>query len=188
MNRQEKTFVVAVVGMCGSGKSVLTELFLKSGWSGVYFGGVTMDILDERKLPKTQKNEKKIREGLRAQYGMAAYAQILYPKIKGLAHSNNVVLDGLYSWAEYKFLKDNLGEQLIIVSIIANRSLRYERLECRPVRPLTPADAYLRDLNEIENLDKGGPIAIADYYIDNNQSLDDLTKQFHKFLIWLTRF
>ena len=33
---------VAVVGMCGSGKSVLTDMFVKSGWSKVYFGGVTV--------------------------------------------------------------------------------------------------------------------------------------------------
>jgi len=32
---------VAVVGMCGSGKSVLCNYFCQLGWESVYFGGVT---------------------------------------------------------------------------------------------------------------------------------------------------
>ena len=33
---------VAVVGMCGSGKSVLCKYFTDRGWSSVYFGGVAV--------------------------------------------------------------------------------------------------------------------------------------------------
>ena len=34
-----KNVAVAVVGMCGSGKSVLANHFINDGWACVYFGG-----------------------------------------------------------------------------------------------------------------------------------------------------
>ena len=44
-------------------------------------------------------------------------------------------------------------------------------------RSLTGDEALKRDWAEIENLEKGGPIAIADHYIINTDSLDALYSQ-----------
>ena len=93
--------IVAIVGMCGSGKSVASDLVEKKGFSRVYFGGVSMDKLKEKGLEVTPENEKMMREKLREDLGMGAFATILLPKIKELAETGNVVLDGLYSWDEY---------------------------------------------------------------------------------------
>ena len=46
--------------------------------------------------------------------------------------------------------------------------IRYKRLESREVRPLTNIESESRDIAEIENIAKAGPIAYADYYILNN--------------------
>jgi len=46
-----------------------------------------------------------------------------------------------------------------------------------PERPLTHAEAASRDRTEIENTNKGGPIAMADYTISNESSISDLKKQ-----------
>ena len=35
--------IIALVGMCGSGKSVVNDYFKDLGYASVYFGGVTMD-------------------------------------------------------------------------------------------------------------------------------------------------
>jgi len=180
-----QTFIVAVVGMCGAGKSVFTNYFIDAGWPSIYFGGVTMEILEQKKLPKIQIHEKEVRESLRAEHGMEAFAKILYPRIDKVAKTQNVILDGLYSWAEYKYLKDKFGSRLIIIAIITDRQKRYQRLTTRPLRPLTLEEAALRDYYEIENLDKGGPIAIADYYVYNNELLEDLELKYHSFCDWL---
>ena len=63
----------------------------------VYFGGVTLDKLKENGLEINPENEKIMREKLRSELGMGAYAKILLPKIKELSMDKNVVLDGLYS-------------------------------------------------------------------------------------------
>ena len=57
--------IIAVVGMCGSGKTVATEAFEKAGYKKVYFGAITMDALKERGLPINEQNERIIREELK---------------------------------------------------------------------------------------------------------------------------
>ena len=160
--------IIAIVGMCGSGKSVASDYLESVGFKKVYFGGVTMEKLKENNLEVTPENEKYMREKLRNELGMAAYAKILLPRIIDYAKDSSVVLDGLYSWDEYVVLKEKLGDNLTTISIIADKYLRYERLSVREIRPLTKEEAMKRDVSEIENLAKGGPIAIADYYILNN--------------------
>lgn len=165
--------LLAIVGMCGSGKSIASDYLVEKGWNKIYFGGVTMDKLKESNLEINPENEKMMREKLRQDYGMAAYAILLLPKIKESLKSSDTVLDGLYSWDEYKVLKDEFGDNLRLLAITADRPLRYQRLTTREFRPLTEEEAYKRDIAEIENLAKGGPIAISDYYILNNFGVDE---------------
>ena len=56
--------IIAIVGMCGSGKSIASDYFEKIGFQKIYFGGVTMDILKEKKLEITPENERQIRDNL----------------------------------------------------------------------------------------------------------------------------
>ena len=165
--------IIAIVGMCGSGKSVASDYLESIGYKKVYFGGVTMEKLQESNLEVNPENEKYMREKLRKEYGMAAYAIILLPRIEEYAKEGDVVLDGLYSWDEYVVLKEKLGDKLTMIAIVADRKIRYDRLAIRDVRPLTHEEALNRDIAEIENLAKGGPIVIADYYVLNNFTKED---------------
>lgn len=165
--------VVAIVGMCGSGKSVATDILeTELGYKKVYFGGVTLEKVKEANLEITPENEKMIREGLRRDLGMGAFAKILLPRIKEYALEGNVVLDGLYSWDEYKILSEEL-DNITMIAVITDKNIRYERLAVRDVRPLTKEQAKDRDIAEIENSAKGGPIAFADYFIFNNGSVEE---------------
>ncbi len=179
--------IVAVVGMCGSGKSIASDYLEEIGYKKVYFGGVTMEVLKERKMEVTPENEKTIREELRREHGMGAYAKMLLPRIVEYSKEGPTVLDGLYSWDEYKILKDELKEQLTVVAIITSKNLRYERLATREVRPLTKEQAENRDISEIENLAKGGPIAFADYFINNDGNIEDYKKQLNNIINNITR-
>lgn len=169
--------IVAIVGMCGAGKSVASDLLEEMGYQKVYFGGVTMDKLKEANLEITPENEKYMREKLRADLGMGAYAIVLLPKIIENFSKGNTVLDGLYSWDELKILRNELGDNLTVIAVTADRDLRYSRLAARPVRPFTIEQAEARDIAEIENSAKGGPIAMADYYIDNNHDIETYKKR-----------
>lgn len=163
--------IIAIVGMCGSGKSVACDYLENLGYKKVYFGGVTMDKLKEIGLEITPDNEKMMREKLRQDLGMGAYAKVLLSKIKELSINNNVVLDGLYSWDELVILNNEF--KMTTIAVVADKKLRYERLEKRVVRPFNKSDAIKRDVSEIENIAKAGPIAYADYYIFNNGTIND---------------
>ena len=174
--------IIAIVGMCGVGKSVASEILEELNYKKVYFGGVTMDKLKEAGLDVTPENEKMMREKLRAEYGMAAYAIILLPRIRELVLNNDVVLDGLYSWDELKILKEELGDALTVIAVVADKQIRYNRLAVRDVRPFTNEEAMKRDISEIENIAKAGPIAYADYYIDNNYDIETYKNRLYEIL------
>jgi len=174
--------IIAIVGMCGSGKSVASDILEQKGYKKVYFGGVTMEKLKEEELEVTPENEKMMQIKLREEYGMGAYAKILLPKIKEYSKECNTVLDGLYSWDELKILKDEFGDDVKVIAIIADKDIRYDRLSKRKVRPFTKEEAIRRDITEIEKVAKAGPIAYADYYIENNNNLDKYKERLEQIL------
>lgn len=172
--------IIAIVGMCGSGKSIASDYYENLGFKKVYFGGVTLEKVKEAGLEVNEKNEKYMREYLRKEYGMGAYATILLPRIEEYSRENNVILDGLYSWDELKILKDKFNDNLYVLGIVVDKKHRYDRLLERSIRPLTNNEAKGRDISEIENLAKGGPIAFADYYILNNGDIDKYYENLEK--------
>ena len=174
--------IIAIVGMCGSGKSIASDILVEKGYNKVYFGGVTINKLKEKGLEINPKNEKLMREKLREDLGMGAFAKILLPEIKELVKNNNVVLDGLYSWDEYKILSDELGKNMIMIAIVCDKNIRYNRLVKREIRPLNNNEAKERDIYEIENIAKAPPIVYADYYIFNNGTLDEYKERLDEIL------
>lgn len=173
--------ILAIVGMTGSGKSVACDYLEEIGYKKVYFGGVTMEELKKANLEVTPENEKMMRESLRTEFGMGAYAIKLLPVIENLHDKYDVVLDGLYSWDEYLILKEKYPS-LKLIAIVADKDIRYDRLSKREVRPFTNVQAEQRDISEIENIKKGGPIAFADFYLYNNGDLEDYRKNLEEIL------
>jgi len=172
--------IIAIVGMCGSGKSIASDYYESLGFRKVYFGGVTLEKMQEEGLEVNPENEKYIREKLRSEYGMGAYAHILLPRIKEYFKDGNVILDGLYSWDELKILKEEFKDDLCVLAVVVNKNTRYERLNIREIRPLTNIEAESRDISEIENIAKAGPIAFADYYVLNNSDILEYKKDLEK--------
>lgn len=156
--------------MPGAGKGLCVEYLEKRDWPSVYFGGITIDEVKARGLEVNEANERAVREELRATEGPAVMAKHIITKIESLhtGGSNVVIADGLYSWSEYKVFKEKYGDDAVIIAVTSQRQVRHERLAHRPVRPLTDAEATAREYAEIENIEKGGPIANADYTVLND--------------------
>lgn len=169
--------MAAVVGMTGAGKSEVSRLFERSGFIRIRFGDVTDEEVRKRGLELSEENERSTRELLRQKYGMAAYAILNLARIELALKQQNVVVDGLYSWEEYNFLKKYFVDDLCVVAVWASPKTRYTRLAKRADRPLTLDEAASRDKAEVENINKAGPIAMADFTILNDSSLKDLDKK-----------
>jgi dephospho-CoA kinase len=178
--------LVALVGMAGAGKSEVARRFEQSGFTRIRFGDVTDEELKKRGLSRNEENERAIRELLRREHGMAAYARLNLPRIDAALKNSNVVIDGLYSWEEYVFLKDRYRSDFHVVAVWAPPQTRYERLSSRAERPLTVDEAAGRDRAELEKTNKGGPIAMADFTIRNESSVADLEREVKEVLSRLT--
>ncbi|MFC1943899.1 AAA family ATPase [Chloroflexota bacterium] len=166
--------LLCIVGMTGAGKSIVAAHLERRGWRVVHFGELTMRELKRRGLPISEVNERSVREELREEHGMDAFARLLLPDIRDALATGPTAVDGLYSWAEYKFLRENIKNGMYVIAVFSSRRIRYDRLSRRRDRPLTPEEAERRDYAEIENLEKGGPIAMADYIIINNYSEQEM--------------
>ena len=176
--------VIVFVGMPGAGKSACMEYLKAKGLPSAYFGGITIDEVKRRGMDVNEASEKFVREDIRAKEGKGAYAVRIIKQIEQFFDQGHhyVVVDGLYSWTEYKIFKESFGHRAIIIAIVAPRAARHDRLTTRKERPLTEKEASARDYAEIENLEKGGPIANADYYLANETSVADLQKDLQKLL------
>ncbi len=177
--------VVSIVGMAGSGKSEVARIFEENSYFRIRFGDVTDEEVRKKDLELNEKNERYIRELLRKEYGMSAYARLNLSKIDLARKQSDVVIDGLYSWEEYTFLKTHYGENFYVVAVSTSPGTRYARLTDRPDRGLTREEAANRDKAEVENINKGGPIAMAEFTIINESPLEDLRRETKKII---TRF
>lgn len=184
MKQENKPLILALVGMPGAGKSSCVDYLMAKGFPSVYFGGITLKEVIKRGLEVTPDNEKLVREELRQLHGKEVCAKLIAKEIDQLHQfgQHYIIADGLYSWSEYKYFKHYYGENAIVVAVVADRNLRHKRLSIRPERPLNKKQVTLREYAEIENIEKGGPIANADYTIVNNDSPDKLFVQLEKVL------
>lgn len=171
--------IIAFVGLTGSGKSEAVNYATSLGYPKVYFGGVVLDAMKDAGLEWTEATEKTFREEIREREGKDFVVKRIITELRNLisAGQRHIVADGLYTWTEYKALKHEFPGELTVVAIVAPKHMRHRRLTHRPIRPLTVSEATARDWAEIENLEKGGPIAIADYYVHNDGDLEHFHAQ-----------
>ena len=170
--------IIAVVGMSGSGKSVVVDYLTEKGFPKVYFGGMIYKEMKRRGIEITTdgESEKRFREMIRETEGKDWVVKQVIEEAKNLinAGQKRIVLDGLYSWTEYKILKKEFPGQLTVLAVVVPKALRHFRVGKRPERPFNTKEIQERDRSEVENLEKGGPIAMADYYVLNDESVAKL--------------
>lgn len=171
--------IIAFVGMPGAGKSSAVDYLTQKGYPKVYFGGVVLQAVKDAGLEPTPANERMMREKLRQEEGPDVIVKRIAKQLHDLieAGQHRIIADGLYSWTEYKHLKHEFPGEMSLIAILAPRHIRHHRLSKRPIRPLQATEALERDWAEIENLEKGGPIAIADHYVINDGNLEQLYQQ-----------
>lgn len=178
--------ILAIVGMSGSGKSVIVDHLTEKGFPKVYFGGMIYKEMEKRGIPRTEdgESEKKFREQIREEEGKDWVVRQVIAEVKDLiaAGQKRIVLDGVYSWTEYCTLKHEFPKALTFLAVVVDKNLRYERVANRPGRAFDAAAIRERDRSEIENLEKGGPIVAADYYVLNNGTIEELEEATDKVL------
>jgi dephospho-CoA kinase len=180
MSHEKNVKILAFVGLAGSGKSSAVEYLTQKGYPKIYFGGIMYSEMKKAGIePGDWEPEQKFREELREKEGKGVIAKFAIQEAHDLIRNGqrHIIMDGLYSWSEYKVLKHEFPGEMTVVAIVTPKHLRYRRMAERPKRPMTARQVDERDWAEIENLEKGGPIAIADHYIVNDGDIEKLHTQ-----------
>jgi len=180
MKHHENVKIIAFVGLTGSGKSTIVDHLTQKGYPKIYFGGIFYEAMKEAGLtPGDWEVENPFRKAIREKEGKDFIVKRAIKQAHDLiaAGQHRIILDGLYSWTEYKLLKHEFPGELTVIATVASKHVRKSRLANRPERPLTSAEVDERDWAEIENIEKGGPIAIADYYVMNDGDVEPFYKQ-----------
>lgn len=170
--------ILAFVGMPGSGKSTAVDYLAEKGYPKVYVGGILYQAMKDEGIEITWESQNKFREEIRKREGQDFLIKRAIVQLQHLidAGQHHIIFDGLYSWSEYKILKHAFPGEVSIVGVVVPRRIRKHRLSQRPERPMTSTEVDERDYSEIEQLQKGGPIAMADHFIIN----DGTTEQFYE--------
>lgn len=171
--------IVCIVGMPGSGKSVVAKAARDLGIP-VYNMG---DVVREETLKKYGKitSELMLRTSieLREKYGPAIIAVKTVEKIRG-GHEI-VAVDGVRSLDEVNVFM-RYGD-VVIVAIHASPKTRFKRIieRKRPGDPSTWEEFRERDLAELR-FGIGNVIALADYMIVNEESVEEAYKRAREIL------
>jgi adenylate kinase len=171
--RKQKV-ILAIVGLPGAGKTAAADYFKEKNIQVIEFGKIVNDYIEKQKLSHEEKNHKKVRESLRKEHGMAAFAKLNEPKIKSALEKNMImVIDGLRSWEEYLYLKDAFKEvKIVLLALYADKELRYRRIARRGCRSHLYGEE--RDLDELIGINMAPTLGFADYFVDANSTLEDL--------------
>lgn len=179
MKERKKATIIAPVGLAGAGKTLAVDYLTEKGFPRIHVGGFVIQGLNDQGTEATPENERAYREAMRTEHGQDVFMKMAIEQIERLidAGQRNIVIHGLYSWTEYRLLKHTFPGELTVIAVVAPKLLRKQRMANREQRPLNPDQVDQRDWSEIENIEKGGPIAAADYFIQNDSTPESLYQQ-----------
>ncbi|HII85607.1 TPA: flagellar hook-basal body complex protein FliE [Candidatus Bathyarchaeota archaeon] len=174
--------IIGLVGMPGSGKSLVVETAQKQGYAVVTMGDVVREETLKAGLALNPTNIGKIMLELRKKNGNGVVAQKSISKIEG-QKGNKILIDGLRSLREVEVFKEHF-EKFSLIAIHASPQTRFNRL-LRRGRSDDPKDweTFMeRDIREL-SVGLGNAIATSEYLVVNEgKPVEAKTKIQHVFL------
>ena len=165
--------LIGIVGMPGSGKSIVRKVGMRKGYGVIVMGDVVRREVESRGLEPNITNLGKVMVELREKYGAGVVAKRCLEEIEKI--DNRVVLiDGIRSLEEVKVFR-KLYPNFKLIAVHSSPKTRFSRLRSR-MRRDDPEDWHefaKRDEVEIK-VGIGGAIALADYMIVNEGSREEL--------------
>lgn len=171
--------IISFVGLAGAGKTTATDFVREQNIPKISFGDIIRQRMEEADIEPNEENERRFITHLLARGHTQFIEQQTLPHFRRLieAGQKTIVTDGSSSLEEYRALMREYPGCVTTIAIVAPKHLRYQRLEKRAKHPLTRTEASARDIAETEYEDKAAPIALADYYLINDESVEALQQK-----------
>jgi len=175
--------VIGVVGRIGSGKDeVLKYLRVKYGVPYISTGDLVRDMAAKEGIAPTRENLDIISERCFLQKGKGCFVRMAAGEIlkKGWKVAG---ISGIRAPADVNILKELFGPDFILLRIdITDPKLRFQRIRHRHEKRDT--DSYeeflVQDHSEEELFHISKTVALSDYALKNDGTLDDLHRQVDK--------
>lgn len=182
MEEKEKLLLL-ITGMPGAGKSTVLSVIEEHGYLTLLMGDVIREETERLGLSPTPENVGRVAVEIRRREGVSAVARRCIPKLKKIFAENRVVtVDGVRSLDEVKAFRE-VFKNVFLIAVHASPQTRFRRFLTRN-RSDDPESWEVfreRDLREF-GFGLGGAIAMADYMIVNESSIEDLKTKVRRLL------
>lgn len=172
--------IMGISGLPGSGKSLVSEIAIEKGTIIVSMGDI---IREEAK--KRGESTKDTAQNLRKEFGQFIVAELTIKKIKKLLDDgidNSIIVEGIRSPHEVDMFKDNFKD-FIVLSIFANPTLRFERLQQRNREDDSKNYEGFKARDQMElDFGIGDVISLSDKIIINESDFESYSQEINQFL------
>lgn len=143
--------VVATVGLPGSGKTEAADVAKEMGLRRITMGDAVRREIVRRGLSVTDDNMAAVSTDLRDEYGEDAVAQLCLDEFD-IGAADDVFIDGVRSWEEVQLFESALGDEFVVIHVVADFETRLERIASRGRSEDIESRAELaeRDRRELE--------------------------------------
>ena len=164
--------VIAVAGYSSAGKTTALES-IRSHCGGrlCYVGEFVQNEVVARGLEITPESERLVRAELRELNGNTALAELALQEIKNCHQEKLFLIDAICSVDELNFYKDNFGQDLNVIGVSSDFSIRSSRAIARQKRPMDARQLSKRDRFERDLLQLDIVLKLADSTITNNDEI-----------------
>lgn len=179
----EEALLLLITGMPGAGKSTALAVIAEYGFPILLMGDVIREEVEILGYKPTPENVGRVAVEIRRREGVPAVARRCVPKIRIYFEGNNLVaVDGVRSLEEVETFREEFPNTFL-VAIHSSPQTRFKRFLERN-RSDDPKDWETfreRDVRELR-FGLGNVIAMADYMIVNESSVEDLEAETRKLL------
>ncbi|MCS7134354.1 MAG: AAA family ATPase [Candidatus Pacearchaeota archaeon] len=172
--------IVGIAGTIGAGKDTIANFFVKNyNFKKIVMSNFLREIEKHRRVKPTRANLRKLQLELRKKYGEEILMEMLLSKIveKNL---KRVVISGIRTLAEIKFLKKKLNAKIIFVD--AKPEVRFLRIKKRgrigdpkTYEQFLHEDAIENAMFSLKKVKK-----FADFVIDNSFDVKNMERQIRR--------
>ncbi len=175
--------LIGITGTLGSGKGTAAECLINKGFKHYSSSGYLTELLKEKGLPINRDEMHEMGNYLRRIFGQGEVVRRLLKRWE-TEGKPNAVMESLRDAGEIKEIKKQGG---IVIAIVAEQKTRYERISARKgekddVSYEEFQKQEQKELNDPKGMQLSKCIAMADYKIKNNGTIQELNEQIEKII------
>src|SRR5688500_16129443 len=121
MKHHKNVKIIALIGLTGSGPSTAVDQSHDHGYPKMHVGGFPYQAMEDAGIEITWESQQVFREEIRKKEGNDFVVKRAIAQARKLieAGQHRIILDGIYTWSEYKILKHEFPGEMTVIAVVA---------------------------------------------------------------------